>query len=85
MTPTMLARLRAAMTYVMVEVNKNTEGAAIISGMIEAHSATVKTAPTGNTIRCAGITASCTWSRDEGLLKAWRKNATIKLAMEAAK
>jgi len=29
------------------------------------------------------VQASCTWSKDDGLLKAWRKNAIAKLAEPA--
>ena len=47
------------------------------------HGATVKRAPTTNTLRCAGVTATCTWSADTGLLKAWRNNANKRLGIPA--
>ena len=82
MTPSMLARLKAATAYVMAEVNKNTVAAEILAGLVKDHKAVIRNQASTNSIRCAGSSASCTWSRDEGLLNAWRKNATIKLAME---
>lgn len=83
MTPTMLARLKAAAAYVMAEVGKNTDAAEILAGLVKHHGAVIRDQASTNSIRCAGVAASCTWSRDKGLLKAWRKNATIKLAMES--
>lgn len=45
------------------------------------HGATLKLSPSTNTLRCAGVSATCTWSTDDGLLKAWRKNAIKRLGM----
>lgn len=63
------ARMRAALAT----------PAAIISGLVENHGATYTKRPSTNTLRCAGVTATCTWSEDAGLLQAWRKNATVRL------
>lgn len=80
MTPTMLARLKAATDYVMAEISKKTDDAEILAGLVRDHAATYRSG--AGTLRCAGVTASCTWSSTSGLLNAWRKNATIKLPME---
>lgn len=35
----------------------------------------IKLAATTNTARFAGVSATCTWSKDEGLVAAWRAAA----------
>ena len=47
------------------------------------HGARVTIGPTGNAISCAGVRATCTWSPDYGLLKAWRQLAVRRLAQAA--
>lgn len=52
----------------------------VIQKLEGAFGATVKSSSGTNVLRCAGVAASCTWSKDHGLLNAWQKNATLKLA-----
>ena len=85
MTPTMFARLKAASAYVMAEVNKNTIASEILAGLVAQHHATYRVNCDPYLLRCAGVTATCTSSRDEGLLNAWRRLATVKIAMEQQK
>ncbi len=51
------------------------DAAAVIAALQADHGATYKTAPTTNTLRCAGVTGSCTWSETTGVLSSWRANA----------
>ena len=51
----------------------------IISKMIAERIATIKTSAGGNTLRARGVTGSCTWSVDAGLLASWRRNAAKRL------
>jgi len=84
MSPAMLARLQAATAWAMAEVNKNTKDIDIINGLVKHHAATYRTGASTNSLRCAGVSATCTWSKDKGLFKAWRKNATLKIMAENA-
>lgn len=77
----MFARLQKASDFVLSRAAAQMAPADIIASLVADHSASVKLRPTGNTLRCAGVTASCTWSEDKGLLDAWRKNATVKIAV----
>ena len=85
MTPPLFARLQKASDYVLSRAAADVSPAAILAGLKADHAATVRLSASGNTIRCAGVTASCTWSEDKGLLQAWRKNATLKLMQENQK
>lgn len=85
MSPAMRARLDAASAYVMAEVGKNTKGIDIINGLVEHHGATYRTDRDPYLLRCAGVTSTCTTSRDEGLLSAWRRLATVKIMAENAR
>ena len=85
MTPTMFTRLQKASDFVIQELEKSTPAEDIIKALVEQHHATLRLRAAGDTLRCAGVTGSCTWSRSDGLLSAWRKNATIKIAMENQK
>lgn len=82
MTPVMLARLQAASDYVLAEVAKKAPAAEIIAGLVAHHRAFFRR---GNTheLRVASVSASCTWSDGDGLLDAWRRNATVRIATEA--
>ncbi len=83
MSPAMRARLIAASDYVLTAHEDGRNPHVVIHGLIRRFGARYKCGPRGNTLRCAGITASCTWSHGRGLLNTWRRLATIELAMEA--
>lgn len=57
----------------------------IIATLVAEHRATYTCRPTTNTLRVAGVTATCTWSTDAGLIDGWKKNATVRIARERAK
>ena len=83
MSPAQRAQLQQAADMVAAMLRPDVAPAAIIQRLVEQHGATYRT---GNThlLRCAGVTATCTWSKDKGLLEAWRKNATLRIMKENA-
>ncbi|WP_300113381.1 hypothetical protein [Sphingobium sp.] len=83
MTPVMLARLQAASDYVMAETSKKTPPRDIITGLVANHRAFYRRGDP-NTLRVAGITATCTTSEDKGLLAYWQRNATVRIVTEAS-
>lgn len=74
-------KLQAAVDFVLGQVKANTPAAKIIGALVAHHGASYGCRPSTNTLRVAGVTATCTWSVDEGLLTAWRKNAGLRLMM----
>ena len=80
MTPAMRARLQAASDMVLEQIGNGAQPGEVIDKLVAVHGATYKTDASTNSLRCAGVNATCTWSRTEGLLNAWRRLATIKLA-----
>ncbi|SCW55990.1 hypothetical protein SAMN02927924_01351 [Sphingobium faniae] len=82
MTPTMRARLQDAMAFVLEEIRNGSDAADIIAALVGNHRAHFRRGDP-NTLRVAGITASCSYSAGAVLLDRWRGNATVKL-MEAA-
>lgn len=82
MTPRQREKLQAAADYVSAHKGR-VAAATIILGLISMHGATRKLRPTTNTLRCAGVAGSCTWSTDTGLLDSWLKNAAVRLAQAA--
>lgn len=73
--------LQAAIDYVQQARSgpSATGPAAIIAGLQADHAASYRRSPITNTLRVAGVIASCTWSDGDGLLKAWERLATIRL------
>ena len=55
---------------------------AIVVNLVAGFGATYTCRPSTNTLRVAGVTATCTWSKDAGLISAWKKNATVRIARE---
>lgn len=84
MTPVMLARLQAASDIVLDELRKKTPAKYIIDALVKDHRAFYRRGNT-NELRVAGVTATCTYSPDDVLLDRWKRNATIKIAMETAR
>jgi hypothetical protein len=74
-------KLQAAFDFVLEQVQANTLPAKVINALVAHHGASYRCQPSTNTLRVAGVTATCTWSVDEGLLTAWRKNAGQRLIM----
>ncbi|MFY9350085.1 MAG: hypothetical protein WBL20_14380 [Sphingobium sp.] len=83
MTPVMLARLQSASDYVLAELGSKTPAADIIAGLVANHRAFYRRGDP-NILRVAGVTASCSWSADTGLLDRWKGNATVRIATENA-
>lgn len=82
MTPAKRQKLEAAWDWATAQLQVGTAPIDVITGLQEHHGATYTVRACTNTLRCAGVTATCTWSKDQGLLTAWRKNASQKLIME---
>ena len=72
--------LNAASDCVHAGIRAGKDPAAIIADLVAEHGAMFR--PNWNNtnlLLCCGVRASCTWSRDAGLLKAWRRNSTMRL------
>lgn len=82
MKPAALERLQAAADLVSNGTRAARSAIDIISDMQTLHGATYGLKGGAYLIRCAGISATCAWSRDEGLLQAWNRNATLRTAKE---
>lgn len=82
MTPAKRQKLEAAWDWATAQLQAGAPPIDVITGLQEQHGANYTLRPCTNTLRCAGVTATCTWSKDHGLLTAWRKNASLKLTME---
>lgn len=76
------AKLADAWTFVEGELKKNTPPEQVVLALQSLYGAVRKFAPAGNTLRCLGVQASCTWSRDTGLLIAWKRLAGARLQRE---
>jgi hypothetical protein len=85
MSPKSLQTLRDAVDLVDAAHRANTDPEKVIAQMTERFGATRKLHPAGNTLRCGTVQASCTWSRDSGLLIAWRRLAGVALQQEKGK
>jgi len=81
-TPAAIGKLQAVADFVADERRKGTPAAEIISALQVLHKASYVLRPWTNTLRVAGVTGSCTWSNDDGLLDSWRRNAARRLARE---
>lgn len=83
MSPKSLKTLQEAASFVGDEKRKGTSPEEIINAMIERFGAKRSGRSGAYTFRCGTVSASCTLSRDQGLLDNWNRNATIRLAQEA--
>lgn len=84
-SPATLDRLGKAADFVFLALRDGSSPTEVIDGLVRDHRASLRLRPDGNRLTCAGVTASCTWSKDDGLLKAWRDRATIRLALSKLK
>jgi len=83
MSPKTLAKLKDAWTFVEAEHRKGTAPELVILAMIKLFGAKRWDADyAGHKLRCGTVTASCTTSRDSGLLRAWQRLAGMKLQAE---
>ncbi len=82
MTAARIAKLQAAADYVSLKLREGVASAEIITGLVAIHGASYATDRDPYRLRVAGVAATCTWSRDHGLLDAWRRNATRHLWRE---
>lgn len=82
MKPAALERLQAVADLVSDGTRTARSAIDIISDMQTLHGATYGLKGGAYFIRCAGVSASCTWSRDQGVLQAWNRNATLRIAKE---
>lgn len=60
----------------------NIEGrtpAEIVADLVENHGAKLSQGGSGHQLRLAGVTGTCTWSADTGLLASWLGNATKRI------
>jgi hypothetical protein len=75
-------RLQAAADFVAAELRNGAQPMGIIGGLMRDHGASYSTASSTNTLRCAGVAGTCTWSAETGLVDSWRRNAIARLARE---
>lgn len=81
MTPKALEKLKAVQEVVWKAVEKGNLPADIIAVLVRDHGARLTLRPHTNTLRAGGVTATCTWSKDKGLLDAWRRKASHHIIM----
>ena len=82
LSPATLDRLGKAADFVFLALREGSSAAEVIEGLVRDHRASLRLRPDAHRLTCAGVTASCTRSRDDGLLKAWRARATDRLAAQ---
>jgi hypothetical protein len=85
MKPEAVDRIERIYDQISLAKRVGKSSADIIASLVARHGATYTCRPCTNTLRVAGVTATCTWSKDEGLLSAWKKNATVRIARERMK
>jgi hypothetical protein len=77
------AKLIAAVDFVSAALRMGMKADEIIARLQSGYGATFRQRFDGNKLSCGGVTASCTWSADAGLLDNWRKTATVRLMTTA--
>ncbi|MGE4302478.1 MAG: hypothetical protein AB7E24_00420 [Novosphingobium sp.] len=85
MSPKSLQTLRAAVDYVDEQHRAGTSPETVILTMVARFGAKRTLQPAGNTLRCGTVQGTCTWSRDSGLILAWRRLAGVALQREKAR
>jgi hypothetical protein len=85
MAPRTLEQLRKIADFVLAESRKGATASEIIAQMVSIYGAKHRLVAGAWSLSAAGVGASCTWSRDEGLLKTWYRNATVRIARERMK
>jgi hypothetical protein len=79
MTPVMRARLQAAFDHAGERKREGATAATIINELVRDHRAAFRDGNGTYTLRVAGVQTSCTSSKDEGLLGAWKSRASVAL------
>lgn len=82
-SPTKIAKLQAANDYAGEQLRLGTAAGDIIAGLVRDHGARFEDRQDPYRLRCAGVAASCTWSKSDGLLGNWQKTATSRLMKSA--
>lgn len=77
--PDRRARIQEAADRIADLRRTGTAPAAIVEALVADHGAVHRTSGSTNSLRIAGVQATCTWSKDFDLLAAWTRNATIAL------
>lgn len=85
MKPEAVDRIERIYDQIALAERRGQTAATIIGTLVADHGATYTCRPCTNTLRVAGVTATCTWSKDAGLLSGWKKNATVRIARERMK
>ena len=83
MSPKSFETLKEAVAFVEGEQRKGTSSELIVLSLIKLFGAKRTLAPSGNTLRCATVSTSCTWSRDRGLVDGWLRLAQRAVRREA--
>ena len=83
MTPAALTRLTGINDFVLEQLRNGRPAGDIIAQLQVLHRASFTCRLSTNTLRAGGITATCTWSKTDGLLDAWRRNAMSRILMAA--
>lgn len=81
--PAQREKLQAVCNLIADRQRAGVDAAAIVAELVRDHGARYDTRWDANRLRVAGISASCTWSKDAGLLSNWSKTATLRLAAAA--
>ncbi len=82
MKPAQRMHLHRIVEFVENALRADHPATEIIATLVAQHRATYTCRPHTNTLRVAGVTATCTWSKDTGLLDGWRRNAKLRFARE---
>lgn len=73
-------KLQAAFDYANKAFKRDGARAdTVIAGLAIHHGAKWKPRWDASRLSCAGVTATCTWSKDEGLLRNWLNTAGLRL------
>ena len=72
--------LDQAYCFAQAQIDAGMPAARIINDMVKTYGAHHSYTAATNTLTCAGVRASCTWSPDVYLLAAWLRAARAKIA-----
>lgn len=73
-------RLQVAFEHATIRYRReNADASVVIAELIEHHGATYRPRWDTNRLSVAGVSSSCTWSADKGLLQNWLDTAGLRL------
>lgn len=84
MSPKQFEKLNAAFDFVAKARGEKVDAGTIIAGLVGTFGASHVCRSWTNTLRCAGVSGTCAWSKDEGLLNAWKNNALVRIMRDNA-